>query len=179
MKKYLNLTLVLSIVLSIFFSCTVDMPSTEQVEEINSAGTRTMSMEPISELKYEVIDSYFSKNLEPGKHYLVIDNIEEFDTYFNPAAVMWKKQRWVNAVDFRDNLIIAVVEESEPNIRNYSLEGIKVSDDNTLEFSYKSDKISTQGTYYRSCQIYLVQKAGYNSVAFIENGQEKAIVPVL
>lgn len=184
MKKFLTLTLVAFVVLGTFLSCTVDIPSTPVAEETDySAGVGRSSVIPElarevdKEVEYKVVTPYFVIYPEEGKRYVVINSLQEFNTYFHYAAYMGAP-RPLNQVDFIDNVVVAIVEPGEYKITDYTIEEMELSDD-TLEFSYKSVKRDTPNTGYRFCHILLVKKASYKSVTFIENDRQKAVRPVL
>lgn len=181
MKKIINLTLLVTVICGILFSCTVDIPAATTTEESNySAGvgrSTVIADQGEQEVQYEVILPYFVGNLEDGKKYLVIDNVEQFNTYFH-YGMYTGARRPLNPVDFINNVVIAVVEPAEYKITDYTIEELELSEA-TLEFKYNSVKRDTPNTKFRFCQILLVEKAAYNKVAFIENDQQKAVVPVL
>lgn len=128
-------------------------------------------------IKYEVVTNYYADDVEEGKQYLVIDNLRKFSTSFYPAAVIGP-HKWLTLEDFTENIVVAMVEPAEYQTTKYTIEKL-VSVGDTLEVRYKLEKKNSPVTKFRFCKILLAAKGEHKSVAFIENGVEKAVKPIL
>lgn len=138
---------------------------------------KTFKVNVNNKIQYEHISDYIVGNdVTGGEQYLVIKSLNEFEKYFHPAAVMYKKQRWINESDFDNHYVMAKIEPTENMASEYVMQDIDISND-ILEVKYKVNKTEITWTG-RWCSVLLVEKGSYTDVAFIENGEQKAGVTV-
>lgn len=128
-------------------------------------------------IKYEVVTNYYADDVEEGKQFLVIDNLRKFSTCFYPAAIIGP-HKWLTLEDFREHIVVAMIEPAEYQTSKYTIEKLESSGD-TLEVRYKLEKKNSPVTKFRFCKILLAAKGEHKSVAFIENGVKKAVKPIL
>ncbi|WP_281630381.1 protease inhibitor I42 family protein [Vibrio sp. St2] len=125
------------------------------------------------EVSYQVINNYFSGNTLPAdeQRYFVFDDLKAFQSVFHPAATMGP-QTWLTEKDFKQHLVVAVVEPEAQAITEYAFNTPPYIENDTLVLNYRTEQRPTVGTTFRFSKIIMVERGDYQAVRFIDNEHE-------
>jgi hypothetical protein len=128
------------------------------------------------EVDYDIHTGYFESNksgLAGDSSYLAFSTQKAFDGVFGVARVQGDKQRFLPQDAFGAKVVVAVVKRGKA-IYDYKIEKV-TNDDGVLTIQYTAAPQESSGTAtFATPLIVSVDKAKYDSVAFIENGKKAA-----
>jgi hypothetical protein len=139
---------------------------------------RAEQKDPIAWVRHE---GHFERNdsgLKGAKSFLVVDNLEKFESIFGVAALglgPTRKQNFVANETFKERIVLAAIYRgnSEPNISDINIR----LENETLVIRYKLRPGRDAGFAMNVPLILSIPKQKYQKIEFYENGKLVSTLP--
>jgi hypothetical protein len=119
------------------------------------------------------INNYFVKSsfkVDKDGNFLQINDFESFNAIFGSATTM-KERTWIQANDFKDKMVLAVIKDFKNNLYNLQIVNIKLEGGELrvdYEFLLKENNLTYTST---GSSIVQIEKLKYKSINYYENGK--------